>query len=39
MNVNDMVHFYHRTVKNILHNFIPHEIITCDGRYPPWIDS
>ena len=34
MNVNDMVH-----IKNILHNFIPHEMITCNVRDPPWINS
>ena len=39
MNVNYMVHLFNRTIKNILHNFIPHEIITCDDRDPPWIDS
>ena len=39
MNVNDMVHLFNRTIKNILHNFILHEVITCDGRDPPWIKS
>ena len=39
MNVNDMVHLLNRTIKNILHNFIPHGIITCYDRDPPWIDS
>ena len=39
MNVNDMVHLFNRTIKNISHNFIPHEIITCDDRNPPWINS
>ena len=34
MNVNDMVH-----IKNILHNFILHEMITCNVRDPPWINS
>ena len=28
-----------RTIKDILHNFILHEIITCDDRDPPSIDS
>ena len=36
---NEMVHLFDKTVKNILHNFILHEIITCDDRYHPWIDS
>ena len=39
INVNDMVDLFNRTIKNMLHNFIPHEIITCDDRGPPWIDS
>ena len=34
MNVNDMVHLFNRTIKNILHNFITHEIITCDDKDP-----
>ena len=39
MNVNDMVHLFNRTIKNILRNLIPHETITRDHRYPPWIGS
>ena len=39
MNVNDMIHLFNRTVKNILHNLIPHEIISCDDRDPPCIDN
>ena len=39
MNVNDVVHLFNRTIKNILRNFIPHETITCDDRDPPWINS
>ena len=39
MNVNDMVHLFNRTIKNILRNLIPHETITCDDRDPPWINS
>ena len=39
LNVSDMVHLFNRTIKNILHNFIPHEVITCDDRDPPWINS
>ena len=34
-----MVHLFNRTIKNILHNFIPHEIIICGDRDPPWINS
>ena len=39
MNVNGMVHLFDRTIKNILHNLIPHEAIICDDRDPPWINS
>ena len=39
MNVNDMVHSFNRSIKNIIHNFILHEIITCDHRDPLWINS
>ena len=39
MSVNDMVHLCNRTIKNILHSFIPHETITYDHRDPSWIDS
>lgn len=34
-----MVHLSTRTVNNILPNFVPHEIITCNDRDPPSIDS
>ena len=39
MNVNDIVHLFNRTIKNILDDFIPHEIITCDDRDLTWINS
>ena len=39
INVGNMVHLFNRTVNNILHNFIPREILTCDGKDPPWIDN
>ena len=39
MNVNNMVHLFNRSIKNVLHNFIPHEIITYDDRDPPLINS
>ena len=34
-----MVHLFNRTIKNILHDSIPHKIITCDDRDPSWIDN
>ena len=39
MDVNGWVHLFNRTIKNILHNFIPHEIIIWDDRNSPWIDN
>ena len=38
-NVNDKVHIFNATIKNILSNYIPHEKITCDDRDPPWINK
>ena len=29
----------HKTVLNIIRNFIPHETVTFDDRDPPWITS
>ena len=37
--INEMVHFFNKTIKDILSNYIPHETITCDDRDPPWINS
>ena len=34
-----MVHLFNTIIKNILHNFIPHETITFDDRDPLWINS
>ena len=34
-----MVFLFNRTIKNILSNYIPHEIIICDDRDPPWINN
>ena len=34
-----MVDLFYRTIRNILHNFIPYEIITCNDRDPPWNNS
>ena len=27
------------TINNVLSNFIPHEIITCDNKKPPWFNK
>ena len=39
IDVNQKVHLFNQTIKNILCNFIPHETVTCDDRDPPWINS
>ena len=39
MNVNGMVDLLNRTIKNLLHNFIPHEIFTYDDIDPPRINN
>ena len=28
-----------KTVLNILKNFIPHEVIVCDNKDPPWFNG
>ena len=38
MNANSMAHLFNRDIKNILHNFMLHEIITRHDRDSPWID-
>ena len=38
LDVIEMVFLFNRTIKNILSNYIPHDI-TCDDRNPPWINN
>ena len=37
--VDEKVCFFTKTLLNIIQNFIPHETIICDDRYPPWINT
>ena len=37
--MNQKVHFFNQTIKNILCNFIPNEAVNCDDCGPPWINS
>ena len=30
---------FNKTVLNILSNFIPHEVIVCDDKDPPWFNG
>ena len=39
ISVNNKVHMFNKTIKNIMSNYIPHETITCDDRDPPWINK
>ena len=39
IDVNEKVNFFHKTVKNIILNYIPHETITRDNRDLPWINE
>ena len=39
LNINEIVSFFNKTILNIVSNFIPHEIIICDDRDPPWINT
>ena len=37
--VNEKVNIFNNTILNILSNFIPHEILTCDDKDPPWFNK
>ena len=37
--VNEKVNIFNSTILNILSNFIPHEILTCDDKDPPWFNK
>ena len=39
LEVNEMVFLFNRTIKKILSSYLPHEIIICDDRDPPWINN
>ena len=39
LDVNEKLHLFNQTIKNILCNFLPHEIVTCDDRDLKWINS
>ena len=38
-NVTKKVSIFNQTILNVLSNYIPHEVITCDEKDPPWFDS
>ena len=39
IDVNQKVHIFNQTIKNILCNLMPHETVTCDDQDPPWFNS
>ena len=39
IDANDQVSVFNSTILNIVSNFIPNEIITCDDREPPLING
>ena len=38
VSVDEKVHYFTKTLLNIIHNFIPYERYFCDDRDPPWIN-
>ena len=36
---NEILHVFNKNIKNILSNFNPHEIGSCNDKYTPWINS
>ena len=39
LNVDEQVTVFNRTILNIMENFIPHETIVCDDKFPPWFNK
>ena len=37
-NVDEKILTFNKTDMNILSNFIPHELIVCDDKHPPWFN-
>ena len=37
--VDEKVYLFNKTIKNIVCNYIPHETIVCNDRFPPWINK
>ena len=37
--VNEKVDIFSRTILNILSNYIPHDLILCDEKDPPWFNN
>ena len=39
LGIKEQVDVLNTTLFNIFRNFIPHEIIKCSSKYPPWINK
>ena len=39
LDVNKRFSVFNETIMNIFENFVPHETITCNDRYPPWTNK
>ena len=39
ISINEQAQLFIQTIQNIISNYIPHEIITCDNSNPPWKDE
>ena len=37
--VHEKLNIFNSTILNILSNFFPHEILTCDDKGPPWLNK
>ena len=38
LDVNEQVSVFNETIMNIMSNFVPNELITCDDRDPSWLN-
>ena len=38
LDVNEQVSVFNETIMNIMSNFVPIELVTCDDRDPPWMN-
>ena len=39
MCVREKNHIFNKTILNTLSNFTSHEILTCEGKAPPWFNK
>ena len=38
LDVNEQLSAFNETIMNIMFNFVPNELVTCDDRDPPWMN-